>query len=758
MKIAFCSQNVNKLLSGICYNNFTGNDFFTPAVSECESIYQLSCMTVCHLKGMIIMSKSKSYKRITASLLSFSMAAVSLTAASAGFTVTAVTDSNAAVALAAASADTLGAKDVYKGFTADVASSDMKTITFSFVPDYTGNFVCGLGIGTADSPYWYEYDSEKGFVDSKGGTVEIKSTEIAVTKGETATLTFDLSKLKLSYNPSTDQYPGKFEFRCYYAGEDNGTVTISSIEANDGSAPLVPGKPITDPTDPTDPTTPTEPGKPDYENVPSNNKKSGTWSFTDNKDGTATITSTVTKQIDNLEYVLTQGYDEDSYAAQGVTPTEDDPINSHKFTYADFGITDFEGVTIESLTAVVETPEGVSADQFMYGGGLNVASGSPADTEYAKKEAGIEGKENAGYWYNDMGEEELENFKAAGVEFGVTPGTGATIKNAGSYIECYWEVPAEVQPYAEVKADKGISFQYWYGDQAGTEEYTVLESVTLKNIAVTYTKEVTVPYTASAVKAVDTTLNLVGVDDETNALKIKYADLGVEEGKDIYAIRFDVSAPGELDKLVYSPATSVTEAAGLDYWFQETDFVVLDAKDKAEIMWIIPSTITGGGLSNYVDEAGELFLGYWYGATDTLTVDNIEVYYADEPIEPTEEPTEAPTKEPTEAPTKEPTEAPTKEPTEAPTKEPTEAPTEPPTLIEITGLWGDADFDGDVDLADAVAVVSYVADPAKYPLSAEGAYLADVSNNGDGISAADAIAIQGHLLDSSKVLPESYMK
>ncbi len=90
--------------------------------------------------------------------------------------------------------------------------------------------------------------------------------------------------------------------------------------------------------------------------------------------------------------------------------------------------------------------------------------------------------------------------------------------------------------------------------------------------------------------------------------------------------------------------------------------------------------------------------------------------------------------------------------------EPSSDPTEPSTTGEIEGLWGDADYDGDVDLADAVAVVSYVADPAKYPLSPEGAYLADVNNNGDGINAADAIAIQIHLLDSSHVLPESYMQ
>ncbi len=108
---------------------------------------------------------------------------------------------------------------------------------------------------------------------------------------------------------------------------------------------------------------------------------------------------------------------------------------------------------------------------------------------------------------------------------------------------------------------------------------------------------------------------------------------------------------------------------------------------------------------------------------------------------------------PTEAPTEKPTDP---KPTEASTDKPTEAPTEKTTDAQI--IWGDADDSGKVNIADAVSVVSYLADATKYPLDEKGIDVSDVSSRGDGINAADAIAIQKFLLGSIKSLPESYME
>lgn len=73
-------------------------------------------------------------------------------------------------------------------------------------------------------------------------------------------------------------------------------------------------------------------------------------------------------------------------------------------------------------------------------------------------------------------------------------------------------------------------------------------------------------------------------------------------------------------------------------------------------------------------------------------------------------------------------------------------------------LWGDANLDKKVTVADAVAILQSIANKDKYALRPEGAANADVSANGDGITAKDALAIQK--LDAGQIdsLPESYKK
>ncbi|MCD8188215.1 MAG: glycoside hydrolase family 9 protein [Ruminococcus sp.] len=71
-------------------------------------------------------------------------------------------------------------------------------------------------------------------------------------------------------------------------------------------------------------------------------------------------------------------------------------------------------------------------------------------------------------------------------------------------------------------------------------------------------------------------------------------------------------------------------------------------------------------------------------------------------------------------------------------------------------LWGDADIDGDVDIADVTLIMSYVNNPSKYPITAQGLVNADVNANGDGISNNDALAIQRLFSKVIDSLPESY--
>ncbi|MDD6278782.1 MAG: DUF5620 domain-containing protein [Oscillospiraceae bacterium] len=636
------------------------------------------------------------------------------------YSVSAVSLSNDAVSVSNKNAGditvTEGDDGKYIGYTADIATSGIKTITFTCTADKTCNISYGFGIGVADSPYWYEWNGKEWSEDGAG-------TEVSVTEGKEFTITLDVSDLTLSYNPSTNQYPGKFEFRNYTKGV---TITISSIKANDTSAP----------TNPDDP----------KQEVDRNNRQSGDWSFTDNKDGTATITSTVSRQLDGLSYLLTAGYDEDTYASSGEEFIEgESPINSHKFKYTDFGITDLTGITIESLLCVCETEEGVEADTFMYGGGLNVQNGSAADTEYAKGVAGIEGKEGAGYWYNDMGAEQLAEFEAKGVEFGVTPGEGVTLKGAGNYIECYWEVPKEVQPYVTTRPVDQISFQFWYGEEVA-DDYTVLPSVTLTSAVLTYTIEKTVPYTGSVESALNEALDYT--DETLNSLHVSYADLGIEKDMDVYAIRFDISASKDVKKLVYSPGTGVTDGEAYDYWFQEeTNYCVLDAGQSKEIMWIVPTEVSGSNSeTNLVNPDGELYFGYYYGEADSITIDNVEVYYD---IPETTTTTTAPVTTTTTSTTT------TTTTTTAPVTTTQPATTTDPGIVPE--IWGDADDNGEVNINDVVVIMAYANDDSNEFVNKKAELQADVFKNGDGVNASDAVSVQKFLAKILPELPESFM-
>jgi endoglucanase len=64
-------------------------------------------------------------------------------------------------------------------------------------------------------------------------------------------------------------------------------------------------------------------------------------------------------------------------------------------------------------------------------------------------------------------------------------------------------------------------------------------------------------------------------------------------------------------------------------------------------------------------------------------------------------------------------------------------------------LWGDANVDKEVNLADAVLILQSLANPDQYKLSAQGAKNADVVDNGSGVTAIDATPIQ--LIEAGKM-------
>ena len=85
-----------------------------------------------------------------------------------------------------------------------------------------------------------------------------------------------------------------------------------------------------------------------------------------------------------------------------------------------------------------------------------------------------------------------------------------------------------------------------------------------------------------------------------------------------------------------------------------------------------------------------------------------------------------------------------------------------PTVIGIK-LYGDANCDNEVTLADAVLVMQSIANPSKFgingtdkqKITAQGRANADVAGNGDGLTNADALAIQKYMLKLITILPET---
>ncbi|MBO5343354.1 MAG: carbohydrate-binding domain-containing protein [Ruminococcus sp.] len=71
-------------------------------------------------------------------------------------------------------------------------------------------------------------------------------------------------------------------------------------------------------------------------------------------------------------------------------------------------------------------------------------------------------------------------------------------------------------------------------------------------------------------------------------------------------------------------------------------------------------------------------------------------------------------------------------------------------------IYGDANCDGVVTMADAASIFQSIGNPDKYSLSESGKNNADVSNRGDGITAADAISVQKYNAKIITELPESW--
>ena len=77
------------------------------------------------------------------------------------------------------------------------------------------------------------------------------------------------------------------------------------------------------------------------------------------------------------------------------------------------------------------------------------------------------------------------------------------------------------------------------------------------------------------------------------------------------------------------------------------------------------------------------------------------------------------------------------------------------TSSQSERLWGDVNCDGNVDMSDAVLIMQMLSNPSQFQITNDGRYNGDVSENGNGITNMDALAIQKYLLDLIQTLPEN---
>ena len=79
------------------------------------------------------------------------------------------------------------------------------------------------------------------------------------------------------------------------------------------------------------------------------------------------------------------------------------------------------------------------------------------------------------------------------------------------------------------------------------------------------------------------------------------------------------------------------------------------------------------------------------------------------------------------------------------------------TSLETENIYGDANDDKSISIADSILILQYIVDSSKYELSEQGLKNADVYLRGDGINAQDALSIQKYKANQINSLPESYM-
>ena len=230
-------------------------------------------------------------------------------------------------------------------------------------------------------------------------------------------------------------------------------------------------------------------------------------------------------------------------------------------------------------------------------------------------------------------------------------------------------------------------------------------------------------YTVNVKKEVD--YSKLPADDKM--IGFAWKDFGIKSGEYATKIEFNLSSSKTLGTWVGAFGSSTTQSP--DYWTMSEEFTKSLSGNSATVTWE-PSA---SDAKIFAYSGGDLKFGVWWIDCGQFTIDSIKVYTAGGNSQP---PVTTTTTRPTTTTTR----------TTSTTTRTTSTTTQPTTTTQgpqskVT-LYGDANLDNYVSVADAVAILQYIGNKDKYPFNDTQKANADVSGNGDGITPNDALTIQ----------------
>ncbi len=225
------------------------------------------------------------------------------------------------------------------------------------------------------------------------------------------------------------------------------------------------------------------------------------------------------------------------------------------------------------------------------------------------------------------------------------------------------------------------------------------------------------------------------MDEDARMIGFPYKDFGLTEKSTEKIKKVEVklsTSNGNIGKWQGAFGSS-TKVAADGYWVQSEDMQQTISGSSGTITWTVDSATADIIQYGY---GGELKFGIWWIDCQQFKIDSVTIYT-----------------DGTSTTTPVTTTTPKKTTTTTTTPRPVTTTTTTPNNDKV--VYGDANENGSLDVADVVAVMAYVTNPQKYPMTSSAIKNCDVYQRGDGISINDAVSIQKYLTKLINKLPES---